>query len=203
MSDTPKYDGYFKCFVDTETTGTDRKLNHLFQISGAIADKNDKVLERFDFKFMPFSLEHVSEEALEKTGMSIAKLCELGDPRKAYRDFVALLGKYCNKYDKTDKMQMIAYNANFDSEFLREFFTLNNDNYFGSWFWNPAVCVMQSAAMFLINVRGALPNFKLETLCQSAGLGWDEKRAHDAQYDITQTIKLYKYLRDNTRILGE
>jgi exonuclease I len=57
--------------------------------------------------------------------------------------------------------------------------------------------------MFLIDVRGALPNFKLETLCQSAGLGWDPARAHDAQYDITQTIKLYKYLRENTRILGQ
>lgn len=202
MSDT-KYDGYFKCFIDTETTGTDRKLNDLFQISGAIAGKDDKVIERFDFKFMPFSFEHVSLEALDKTGMTTAKLSELGDPRKAYRDFVELLGKYCDKFNKKDKFQLIAYNAGFDAEFLREFFIKNGDNYFGSWFWNPPICVMQAAALYLINVRGALPNFKLETLCQCAALGWDDSRAHDAQYDITQTIKLYRYLRDNTRILGE
>lgn len=194
MSDiTKKYNGYFKCFIDTETTGVDRKLNHLFQISGAILDKDDEILERFDFKFTPFSLEHVSKEALEKTGMTITQLSEFGDPRKAYSDFTTMLGKYCNKFDKADKMQMIAYNANFDSDFLREFFTLNGDNYFGSWFWNPPLCVMQMMAWITIRVRGSLPNYKLGTLCQAAGLGWDESKAHDAQYDIDKTIALYRY----------
>lgn len=199
-----EYPGYTKCFIDVETTGVDRKLNEIWQISGAIVDRTDKVLERFDFKFMPFSLEHASDEALAHSGMTVAKLCELsGDPRKVYESLLEIFGKYCNKFDKNDKMQLIAYNSGFDSEFLREFWAKNNDNYFGSWFWTPAVCVMQMSAAFLIDVRGALPNFKLGTLCQSAGLGWDDSKAHDAAYDINQTIRLYNFLRDNTLKLGE
>lgn len=202
MSD--KYPGYKKCFIDSETTGTDRKLHELFQISGAITDIHDKVLERFDFRFRPLSLEHAEPGALEKTGMTVEKLESLPmTAHQAYDQFTALLGRHCNKFDKTDKMQMIAYNAVFDSDFLREFFTKNGDNYFGSWFWSPAICVMQWAAMFLIDHRGALPNFKLETLCQSAGFEWDASRAHDAAFDIDMTMKLYRFLRENTHCLGE
>lgn len=199
-----EYPGYKKCFIDTETTGTDRKLHELFQISGAITDNQDKILERFDFRFRPLSVEHAEAGALEKTGMTVEKLQALPmSATQAYEELLALFGRHCNKFDKADKMQMIAYNSTFDSDFIREFFTKNGDNYFGSWFWSPAICVMQAAAMFLIDVRGALPNFRLETLCQSAGFAWDESKAHDASYDIDMTMKLYAYLREHTRILGE
>lgn len=199
-----KYQGYKKCFVDVETTGTDRKLHNIFQLSGAILDKDDNILERFDFRFCPISLEHTDAGALEKTGMTIEKLKALPmSAPEAYAKFIEVLERHCNRYDKTDKMQMVAYNSTFDSDFLREFFAKNNDNYFGSWFWSPAICIMQWAAMFLIDVRGALCNFRLETLCQSAGFGWDEEKAHDAEYDIDMTIKLFKFLRENTKVLGE
>jgi exonuclease I len=46
-----------------------------------------------------------------------------------------------------------------------------------------------------MRVRGALPNFKLSTLSQCAELGWDESQAHDATYDIHQTLELFRYLR--------
>ena len=199
-----EYPGYKKCFIDTETTGIDRKLHKLFQISGAITDNQDKVIERFDFRFKPSCLKHAEAGAMEKTGMTIEKFNEMEmTSTEAFVAFSALLGRHCNKFDKKDKLQLIAYNSAFDSDFIREFFADNGDNYYGSWFWTPGVCVMQMAAAFLIDVRGALPNFKLETLCQSAGLGWDEAKAHDAEYDINQTMKLYAYLREHTRILGE
>lgn len=199
-----EYNGYKKCFLDTETTGTDRKKNHIFQISGAITDLDDNVIEKFDFRFRPHCILSIEDSALEKTGMSAEKLRELPmSAAEAYAAFIAVLERHCNRFDKKDKMQLVAYNAKFDDEFLREFFLLHNDNYYGSWFWAPPICVMQMAAFFLIDHRGALPNFKLGTLCEAAGLGWDESKAHDAEYDIRQTIRLYKYLRKNTRALGE
>jgi DNA polymerase III alpha subunit (gram-positive type) len=113
----------------------------------------------------------------------------------AYAKFIEFLSHHCDRYNKADKMHFVGYNAGFDSDFMREFFSKNGDQYFGSWFWNPPVCVMQAAAWMTMRVRGALPNFKLETLCKCAELGWDDTRAHDANYDITQTLELFKYIR--------
>ena len=98
-------------------------------------------------------------------------------------------------------MHFIAYNAQFDSEFMREWWKKADDPYFGSLFWNPPICVMQAAAWFVQRVRGALPNFQLGTVCESAGVGWDESKAHNAEYDIQKTHELYKYLSRNVPTL--
>jgi DNA polymerase-3 subunit epsilon len=199
-----KYNGYKKCFIDLETTGVDRKLNHIFQLSGAITDLKDNVIEEFDFRFRPHSILNLEDSALDKTGVDADQLRSFPmSSEDAFVQFVNLLSRHCDRFNKEDKLQFIAYNAKFDDEFLREWFLLNNDNFYGSWFWTPAICVMQWAAAFLIDVRGALPNFKLGTLCECAELGWEEEKAHDAKYDIEKTIALYKYLRKHTRILGE
>lgn len=199
-----KYKGYKKCFIDTETTGVDRKLNHIFQISGCIEDTDGSILEEFNLEFRPHSLESVSQEAFDKTGVTYEELASRETTAAmAYKAFVAILGRHCNKFDRADKMQFIAYNAGFDSDFLREFFLIHGDEYYGSWFFFPQICVCQAMGMFLLDHRSALPNFKLETLCQAAGFTWDETKAHDAMYDIAMTRKLFHYLRKHTRILGE
>jgi DNA polymerase III alpha subunit (gram-positive type) len=192
------YKGYKYCFLDVETTGLDRKLHNIFQISGIITDDECNVLENFDFKFRPYSLEHVENGALEATGMTVDSLNMLSmTAAQAYTSLIQVFSRHCNKYDKKDKMHFVGYNAAFDNDFMREFFSKHNDAYFGSWFWNPSICVMNAAAWFTQRVRGAFPNFKLGTICVCAEIGWDEEKAHDAQYDILQTLELFKYLKNN------
>ena len=199
-----KYPGYKKCVVDTETTGVDRDKHNVWQIAGSILDNKDNVLESFDFKFQPFSFDHIEESAVEKSNIDEKYLRELPMTNaQGYSAFIEVLERHVNRFDKKDKMQMIAYNAGFDSDFIRKLFADNGDNYFGSWFWHPPICVMQLAASFLIDVRGAIRDFQLSTLCECAGFKWDESKAHDAGYDIDMTLKLYKYLRENTFKLGE
>jgi DNA polymerase III alpha subunit (gram-positive type) len=192
------YNGYKYCFIDVETTGVDRKHHNIFQISGTVLDCNLQEIESFDLRFRPFSLEHVEQGALDATGMTIDDLSSLPmSSEQAYKSLITILSRHCNKFDKKDKMHFVAYNASFDADFMREFFAKHNDAYFGSWFWNPSICVMLAAAWFTQRVRGAFPNFKLGTICQCAEIGWDESRAHDAQYDIQQTVQLFKYLNTN------
>lgn len=201
---TKNYPGYKKVFLDVETTGTDRQLHHIFQLAGAIVDIDGSTLEKFNFRFRPISCLNAEPGALEKTGVTLQDLQSFPlSAGEVYTKFTDLLGKHCNKFDKKDKYQFIAYNSRFDEEFLREFFMKHGDNYFGSWFFTPSICLMQGMAMFLLDHRGALPNFRLGTLCEAAGFPWDESRAHDAEYDIEQTMNLFNYLRENTRILGE
>jgi ribonuclease T len=192
------YNGYKYCFIDVETTGVDRKHHNIFQISGTVLDCNLQEIESFDLRFRPFSLEHVEQGALDATGMTIDDLKSLPmSSEQAYKSLITILSRHCNKFDKKDKMHFVAYNASFDADFMREFFAKHNDAYFGSWFWNPSICVMLAAAWFTQRVRGAFPNFKLGTICQCAEIGWDESQAHDAQYDIRQTVQLFKYLTTN------
>ena len=151
-------------------------------------------------KFKPFSMDNVQDGALKVTGESIESLNSLELTSKdAYDKFVSFLDSHCDRYDKLDKLQLVAYNAPFDSEFLRSFFTKNDDKYFGSWFWFPALCVMQAAAWLVKDDRRVFQNFKLGTLCECAGLDWDEDGAHDAMYDVEQTLNLYKYLVKQTQ----
>lgn len=190
-----KYPGYKYCFIDIETTGTDLFLNHIFQIGGRITDPELNTLEQFNYVFKPYSLENVQSGALEKTRMTIDDLASLPMSYcEAYTSFVEMCGRHVKKFDKKDKMHFVAYNAAFDSDFMRQFFVLNGDSYFGSWFWHPPLCVMQSAAWLTQRVRGALPNFKLGTVCVSAGIDWDETQAHDADYDIHKTVELFRYV---------
>jgi len=197
-----EYNGYRYCIIDCETTGLDRKLNNIFQLSGIITDPDLNILEKFDFRFQPFSLEHIDPGSTEKTGMTLEKLeaLEMTAPQ-AYVGFIEVLSRHCNKFNKADKLHFVAYNAQFDADFIREFFSKNDDNYFGPWFWTPPICVMQATAYFAQRVRGAFPNFKLGTICKCAGLGWDESAAHDALYDVEKTLELFKYLKDYTPTL--
>ena len=191
-----EYTGYKHFFLDVETTGLDRNLNEIFQISGIVTDHKLDVIECCDWRFRPFSLEYVQPEALTKTGMTLQSLSELPlSAQEVYSQLVEMLSRHCDKFDKKDKLHFVAYNASFDCEFIRKFFEKNGDQFFGSWFWNPPICVMQAAAWMTMRVRGVLPNFKLGTLCQCAELEWDESRAHDATYDIHQTLELFRYLR--------
>jgi DNA polymerase III alpha subunit (gram-positive type) len=191
------YNGYKYCFIDTETTGVDRNRHHIFQISGRITDHELNTLESFNFKFKPHCLKFADAEALEKTRCTVEDLAKFEtSASEVYAKFVEMCCRHVSKYDKKDKMHFVAYNATFDSDFMRQFFLLHGDNFFGSLFWNPPICLMQAMSWLTQRVRGSLPNFKLGTICQAAQLGWDESKAHDADYDISKTIELFKYIRE-------
>lgn len=191
-----KYNGYKLCFIDVETTGTDPKRHNIFQLSARITDSTaETVVDKIDLTFAPHSLDEYEEGALAKTGYSLDDMSKLSlSSEDAYTKFIAFCDDHVSRFDKKDKMHFVAYNAQFDSNFVREWFSKNGNSYYGSYFWNPPLCVMIGAAWLTQRVRGALPDFKLGTLCQSAELGWDETLAHDASYDINKTIELYRYL---------
>lgn len=110
-------------------------------------------------------------------------------------EFTNLLGKYVDKYDKTDKFFLCGYNnASFDNQFLRAWFVQNGDNYFGSWFWSSAIDVMVLAAQALMEQRHKMKDFKLRTVAEQLGIVIEEERLHDAMYDIVLTHEVYKRL---------
>ena len=186
------------CFIDVETTGCDDTRGHeIHQISAIITDLNgNEVLGEFSSTFQPFeSSGKYDPAALEKCGLTEESLlARPKDCREGFLDFIHFLSKFCDRFDKLDKLQFVAYNAKFDDRFIRSWFTKHGDNFFGSWFWNPSICVMQSIAWLAREKRSEFANFRLETMCNLANIEFNEEDAHDARYDIQKTLELYRFL---------
>lgn len=133
-------------FFDLETTGVNPGKNGIHQISGEIViDGVSK--EQFDFHVQPNPRAIIEDEALKVAGVTREQVLAYPPMRQVYSEFVAMLEKYVDKYNKKDKFFLVGYNnAAFDNQFLRGFFLQNGDQYFGSWFWSNTIDVMVLAS---------------------------------------------------------
>lgn len=158
------------CFIDIETTGLDWNKEKIWQLAGCIRD-NGKIKQKFNI------INKKSEKAI-------------------YYNFKKILNKHIDPFNPKDKMYFLAYNAGFDSSFIRRMFDSNNDKFFGSYFINPYICLMQMAARyFMKNQKKVKPNnFKLSTICKYFKIPINEKKLHDGNYDIEISRKLYNKL---------
>lgn len=188
-------------YIDTETTGLDPKRDAIIQLAGIIRTE-DGMMTPFDYRMAPFGAASISTEALEVQGRTMEEIMAYPDQKKAYKEFVALLGRFCNKYDKQDKLFMFGYNVQFDAEFLRTWFERNDDKYYGSWFWNPPIDVMSIAALALMQDRVSLPNFKLGTVAEHL-LGPAPEGLHDALADVYLTRSVLLKLKERKAPIPE
>ena len=179
-------------YFDLETTGLSWTENGIHQLSGCV-EIDGEVKEYFNFNVAPNPRLAISDEALavaHKTREQVMAYPPMGE---VYKQFTALLAKYVDKFDKKDKFFLVGYNnASFDNQFLRNWFTQNNDTFFGSWFWPNSLDVFILATQKLLSIRNTMPDFKLKTACTFAGITVDETKLHDATYDIELTRQLYK-----------
>lgn len=184
-------------FYDLETTGTMYWRNGIHQFSGMVVIDGE-IKETFNYKVCPNPKADITEETLQVAGVSKEEILQYPPMQEVYSEFVQMLGKYVDKYDKTDKFFLCGYNnASFDNQFLRAWFVQNGDNYFGSWFWSSAIDVMVLATQALMEVRSRMLNFKLCTVAQTFGIKIEEEKLHDAMYDIYLTYEVYKRITNN------
>jgi DNA polymerase-3 subunit epsilon len=178
-------------FFDLETTGTNPGKNGIHQISGEIViDGTSK--EKFDFKVQPNPKCLIEQQALDVAGVTREQVLAYPPMGEIYNQFTAMLGKYVDKYKKTDKFFLVGYNnASFDNQFLRGFFLQNNDQFFGSWFWSNSIDVMVLASNKLVERRAEMENFKLSTVAKFLGIQVSEDSLHDAFYDIYLTKAIF------------
>lgn len=181
-------------FFDLETTGTNPARNGIHQISGQIVIDGKKV-EDFDFHVQPNPKAIIEEQALSVAGVTREQVLAYPSMCEVYKELVAMLGKYVDKFNKKDKFFLVGYNnASFDNQFLRGFFLQNGDNYFGSWFWSNSIDVMVLASHHLASRRHEMENFKLATVAKFMGINVDDEALHDAFYDIYLTREIYKLM---------
>jgi len=180
-----------KFFYDLETTGVDHRRNGIHQLAGCI-EIDGEIVESFNFNAAPNPKAIIEEEALKVGGVTLEQIQAYEAMDKVFRKFKVLLSKYCDPYDKSDKMYLVGFNnAHFDDNFLRAWFAQNGDSYFGSWFHAGSLDVMVLASQYLIERRHIMPNFKLMSVAAEVGISIDESKLHDANYDILITRAVY------------
>lgn len=180
-----------KIFLDTETTGLDKNIHGVHQISGAI-QINGNFVESFDFKFRPYDGCEFTEEAMTTCGLTKEEiLSRTLSEKEAYQLFHDLLIKHVNKFNKEDKFFFYAYNARFDFEMLIEMFLRNDDKYFFSFFWTNLIDIMSLASEALVNERHKISKFKLLNVAKALNIRIDEKRLHEAIYDVSVMLEVY------------
>lgn len=176
-------------FIDTETGGVNIEKSALIQLSGIIR-VNKKDVETFNFFIKPFENSEVNEKALEVQGRTLEELKteKYIEEKEVYKQFVNLLDKYVDKYDRTDKFIVAGYNVRFDIDMLKAFFQRHGNNFLFSYLDSSMLDPLYSIR--LLQVAGILPvleNNKLETWCKHFGI---ELKAHDSLEDIEATKKL-------------
>lgn len=184
-------------FFDLETTGTNPGKHGIHQISGQIVI-DGVVKESFDFHVQPNPKALIEEEALKVGGVTREQILAYPPMQQVYQEFVAMLGKYVDKFNKKDKFFLVGYNnAAFDNQFLRGFFLQNGDVYFGSWFWSNSIDVMVLASAYLATRRPEMENFKLSTVAKTLGIAVNDDSLHDAMYDIELTKAVFDIVTGN------
>lgn len=183
-------------FFDVETTGLSPIQNSIHQLSGII-EINGDVKEVFDIKMKPREYDSLPDDYTTPVGgVTKSMMSHYQIPSEAYWQLTNIMKKYVDKFNKQDKFFAAGYNCQaFDMPFLREFFTRNDDKYFGSWFWSASLDVMILAAEYLIDKRAEMPNFKLETVASFLGKIPEGEGFHDALTDIKITREIYHTVR--------
>jgi putative exonuclease len=176
-------------FIDTETGGVNPEKAALIQLSGIIRiDKKD--VEKFNFFIKPFENSEVNEKALEVQGRTLEELKtdKYVEEKEVYKQFVNLLDKYIDKYDKSDKFIVAGYNVRFDVDMLKAFFQRHGNNFLFSYLDSSMLDPLYSIRLLQIaEILPILENNKLETWCKHFGI---ELKAHDSLEDIEATKKL-------------
>ena len=179
-------------FFDLETTGIKYWKNGIHQISGEIVIDGE-TKETFNYNVCPIPQCEVDETALQVCGVTREQIFAYPDMHEVYLEFVNMLSKYVDKYNKDDKFFLVGYNnASFDNSFLKAFFVQNGDSFFYSWFWVNSIDVMVLATQHLMMKRHLMKDFKQETVARTLGIELDSSRLHDAAYDIWLTRQIYE-----------
>jgi DNA polymerase-3 subunit epsilon len=177
-------------FFDVETGGTDDKVNGILQLAGTVEIDGQRDYS-FDFKMRPFPDQIIEDEALEANGFTRSQIESFADPHDCYIQFLRILQKYVDRFDRSDKFTLVGYNSRFDDGFLREWFKRCYDKYYGAYFYWPAIDVSNMVAVKYRQVRSQFPDFKLMTVAKHLKIDVDESKAHDAVYDTMITRAVY------------
>jgi len=181
---------------DLETTGLDYIKCAIIQLAGYIIETNEnnefKVLNKFDYKIKPHENAIISPEALNIAKVSTEQIMSYKSSSSIFHEFETLLHSYIDIYNKTDKLILVGYNSlHFDQDFLKNWFIINKNKYFFSYFWSNGIDLLSDASKYFIHYRPAFPNFKLNTIAKALDISFNKENLHNGMKDAELTLKIF------------
>ena len=181
-----------KIFYDVETTGVNYKKHSMHQLAGLV-EVDDEVVETFNFKMRPHPKAEITPKALRICGVTEEEITAYPPAAVTHRKFKNMLSRHVNTYDTASKAYLVGFNNRFfDDQFLRKHFELQEDDFFGAWFWSDSLDVFVLASEYLIDRRQDMSSFKLHRVAITLGLEVDKSKLHYAFYDVNLTRQIYR-----------
>ena len=182
-----RFRGYLPVIVDIETAGFNPKKNALLEIAAVIVELDEAgnlgVTERYSTHVIPFKNSELDEAALKFNGI---------DPHHPFRmaieehDALELIFKpirHAMKRNHCTRAILVGHNPAFDIAFLNAAITRTHIKR------SP----FHPFSTFDTATLGGLAYQQtvLAKIAQTAGLEWDNEKAHSALYDAEKTAELF------------
>lgn len=181
-------------YLDVETSGLNPIKSALLQVA-CIIDIDGEIKEKRSWYIRPFEDDEIDDKALEINRLTREQIAAFPLPWEFHREFIDMLAKHVDKFDRTDKFYTAGYNVRFDVDFLSSFFKKIGDDYYGSWF-NGRLVDPYPLFQWRDWVGGIkLPNYRLGTVCEKFDIKFAGE-AHDAMIDIQATRDLILIMRN-------
>lgn len=171
-------------WIDTETTGLDPVRNDVIQLAAIAVINGKEHPVSFNQFCQPYDWSTVDDEALKINHTTREQLAKEQAPGAMLHAFVTWAKSFGVKFT------LAGYNADFDRNFLSNFFKKANAERQFNEIFSADIRDLYKRAKGLKAQIGA-PNLKLGTLCEHFKI---QIKAHDALSDISATIKLDKIL---------
>ncbi len=182
-----RFRGYLPVIVDIETAGFNPKKNALLEIAAVIVELNSnadlEITERYCTHVIPFKNAELDEAALKFNGIDPHHPFRMAIEEKAALDMLFTPIKHAVKRNNCTRAILVGHNPAFDINFLNA--AIQRTQIKRSPF--------HPFSTFDTATLGGLAYQQtvLAKIAQSAGLEWDNEKAHSALYDAEKTAELF------------
>ena len=182
-----RFRGYLPVIVDIETSGFNPKKNALLEIAAVIVELNSnndlEITERYSTHVVPFKNSELDAAALKFNGIDPYHPFRMAIDEKDALDMLFKPIKHAVKRNNCTRAILVGHNPAFDIGFLNA--AIQRTQIKRSPF--------HPFSTFDTATLGGLAYQQtvLAKIAQTAGLEWDNDKAHSALYDAEKTAELF------------
>jgi ribonuclease T len=182
-----RFRGYLPVIVDIETSGFNPKKNALLEIAAVIVELNNdhelEITERYSTHVVPFKNSELDASALKFNGIDPYHPFRMAIDEKDALDMLFKPIKHAVKRNNCTRAILVGHNPAFDIGFLNA--AIQRTQIKRSPF--------HPFSTFDTATLGGLAYQQtvLAKIAQTAGLEWDNEKAHSALYDAEMTAELF------------
>lgn len=181
-----------KIFYDLETTGTDVRKHSIHQIA-LIVEVDGEEVEKMEIRTAPHPKAQIDPKALKTSKVTEEQIRAYQPMEQGYRQFMQLVRKYVDPYDKKTRAHLVGYNnRRFDDDFLLAWMQQNGCENPMVWFWTDSIDVLVLASQYLLDRRVEMKSFRLRRVAITLGLDVEDEDLHNAVYDVELTRQIYR-----------